>query len=72
MKIQIIPTNNEPWKHAIAQEWGSPLTVSFTDARIDAMNGVKSIYSRQFLNCYSKNHYNNTVRLLVQAKESLL
>lgn len=71
MKTPIIPSDYEQWKHCIVEECGIPLTSSFIEARIDAMNNVKNEYTRQFLKCYGKIHYENTMRWLIQAKESL-
>jgi len=71
MKSPIIPTDYEQWKHCVVEECGIPLTVSFIDARIAAMKDAKNEYTRQFLTCYGKHHYENTMRWLAQAKESL-
>ena len=71
MKTPIIPLSYEQWKHCIIVECGIPLTATFVDERIAAMSDVKNEYTRQFLNCYGKNHYDNTMRWLMQAKETL-
>ncbi|AMJ88474.1 MULTISPECIES: hypothetical protein [Alteromonas] len=71
MKTPIIPLSYEQWKHCIIVECGIPLTATFVDERIAAMSDVKNEYTRQFLICYGKNHYENTLRWLTQAKESL-
>ncbi|MDO6566958.1 hypothetical protein Q4561_07790 [Alteromonas sp. 1_MG-2023] len=72
MKIPIIPTNYDEWKHCIVKECGISLTVSFIEARIEAMSNVNNEYTRQFLNCYGKSHYQKTMGWMEQAKESLL
>lgn len=70
MKTPIIPSNYEQWKHCIVKDCGIPLTTPFIEARIAAMNDVNNEYTRQFLKCYGKTHYENTKHWLKQAKES--
>lgn len=66
-----IPQNYAEWHHCITVECGIPLTDTFINERINAMQDVNDYKTRQFVKLYGSQHHQNVLAWFHQAKEKL-
>ncbi|WP_250658105.1 hypothetical protein [Alkalimarinus coralli] len=66
-----IPQNYDEWHHCITVECGIPLTPTFIDKRIAAMQDTNDFKTKQFIQLYGAQYHQRVLAWFHQAKEQV-
>ncbi|MEM7765941.1 MAG: hypothetical protein AAF253_00465 [Pseudomonadota bacterium] len=65
--MTVIPQNFDEWKHCITVQCGIPLTPSFVETRIKALEDEKDYRTRKFIETWGQAHHAKTLEWFREA-----
>ncbi|PSV38646.1 hypothetical protein C9J44_02225 [Photobacterium sp. GB-27] len=71
MNTAIIPQTYQEWHHCITVICQQPLTLSYVEERITALNSSKDYMTKKFVQLYGESQRQKTMQWFEQAKNTL-
>ncbi|PQJ66700.1 hypothetical protein [Photobacterium angustum] len=71
MNTAIIPQTYQEWHHCITVICQQPLTLSYVEERIIALNSSKDYMTKKFVQLYGESQRQKTLQWFEQAKNEL-
>lgn len=71
MSTAIIPQTYQEWHHCITVICQQPLTLSYVEERITALNSSKDYMTKKFVQLYGESQRQKTLQWFEQAKNEL-
>ncbi|KJF94767.1 hypothetical protein UB33_07290 [Photobacterium angustum] len=71
MNTAIIPQTYQEWHHCITVICQQPLTLSYVEERIAALNSSKDYMTKKFVQLYGESQRQKTLQWFEQAKNEL-
>ncbi|EAR56077.1 hypothetical protein SKA34_12825 [Photobacterium sp. SKA34] len=71
MNTAIIPQTYQEWHHCITVICKQPLTLSYVEERIIALNSPKDYMTKKFVQLYGESQRKKTLQWFEQAKNEL-
>ncbi|EAS64875.1 hypothetical protein C0W92_19245 [Photobacterium angustum] len=71
MNTAIIPQTYQEWHHCITVICQQPLTLSYVEERITALNSSKDYMTKKFVQLYGESQRQKTLQWFEQAKNEL-
>lgn len=69
MNTAIIPQTYQEWHHCITVICQQPLTLSYVEERITALNSSKDYMTKKFVQLYGESQRQKTLQWFEQAKK---